>query len=263
MSKYKDIIIVCRKSKWIIVDGHRKTINKCPTKEELNSIAKWNFKYNETETCDRCKENGIDTKLVSGKTYREKDKDGNETGRWICINCYSKYMQKFDSDSQNNTRKTIANFRTGNLDQNSDIAKAIRSQKLACKLYGWEDLNEKYDNYKIPIDCYDLKTKLYHQVQSRYYDIEKRYWPFTGFEDEWKKIFETMVCFCISADGKIVERIYKFPENVVKNKGSATIVRNSSRRSSWYEKYRETNENELRRANEIWKEILKKGILNK
>lgn len=67
-----------------------------------------------------------------------------------------------------------------------------------------------------------------------------------------------MICFCFSKDEKIVERIYKFPENVAKIKGSATIVKNSSRRPGWYEKYREKNEGELKIANDIWKEIYKR-----
>ena len=65
-----------------------------------------------------------------------------------------------------------------------------------------------------------------------------------------------MICFCISEDGNIVERIYKFPENIVKNKSDVGVVKSSSRRSGWYEKYRETNEDELKRANDIWKDII-------
>ena len=171
--------------------------------------------------------------------------------RYLCKNCYDKY----DSTSWNNVRKSLANCRTDNLAYNKHVF-GDNVLELACILYGWEDLNKKYDSRTTPIDCYDPKTDLYHQVQGRHYNNIEGYWPFTTFEKEWKKKFKSIVCFCISEDGKIVERIYKFPENIAKDKGSATIVKNSSRRSGWYEKYREKNEDELKNANDIWISII-------
>jgi len=44
--------------------------------------------YNRTNTCDRCREECRETKLIPVKTYREYNKEGNWTGKWICNNCY-------------------------------------------------------------------------------------------------------------------------------------------------------------------------------
>ncbi len=99
--------------------------------------------------------------------------------------------------------------------------------------------------------CYDSKTGLYHQVQVRSYNSEYG-------DDEWEKIFEDMVCFCISENGKIVERIYIFPLVEVKRVKSISIYKNPSKGGQQNEQYRITNKDELNKANEILTQILKK-----
>ena len=124
--------------------------------------------------------------------------------------------------------------------------------------YGWEDLNKKYDNHKVPIDCYDPKIGLYHQVQGRRYNYRNKWWSFSGFEDEWEKIFEDMVCFCYSKDGKIVERIYDIIKEEIEKRKGVSIVKNPMNTTvPWYEKYRIKDEDELKKANEMWKDIIK------
>ena len=135
------------------------------------------------------------------------------------------------------------------------------TQKLASRSYGWEDLNEKYDNNRTPIDCYDPKMGLYHQVQGRHYNSIDKKWAFTEFEREREKIFEDMICFCFSKDGKIVERIYKFPLKEIMERTGAVIYKNPTDwvgdpKITWYEKYRVKNEDELKKTNEIWIQIL-------
>lgn len=87
-------------------------------------------------------------------------------------------------------QKSLRGRRTNNLNQNSYSAKGDKYQKLACIQFEWEDLNEKNDNYNSPIDCYDPKTGLFHQVRGRisYYGT----WALTRLEYEWNKKFETM-----------------------------------------------------------------------
>lgn len=235
---------------WIIIDETGNIVNRNPSKKELEGLEK-EGKYNPSDTCDNCKE-----KLVN--PLRERDKKGNITGRWFCRKCHGKY----DSNSQNNIRKLLAGCRTGNQNPNSDHTKGKKSQKLACVLYGWDDLNEKYDDYTTPLDCYDPKTGLYHQVQGRYYNSERGFWHFC-LEREWIKDFEDMVCFCFSKDGKIVERIYIFPKKEIERVKSLAMVKNptDAHRNPivpQYEKYRITDEDELNRANKIWENIINK-----
>lgn len=265
MINYKSKRFVDR-LKWVIIDETGKVVNNNPSEDELKGLKTeprtfrdTNGRYNSTNTCEyvdvdnkRCTE-----KLYPGNVRRERDGEGNETGRWLCINCYGKY----DSNSSNNIRKSLRDRRTGSLKDSKHIF-GDNTLELACILYGWEDLNKKLDNYKIPIDCYDPKTGLYHQVQGRHYNSRYGQWSFSGFEREMKKKkYETMICFCISKDGKTVERIYKFPWKEIMEIKSVAIVKNSSRTPGWYEKYRETNEDELKRSNDIWKEIVKEKCL--
>lgn len=255
MGTYKDIGIVDGKPKYVIVDGYRRTINKHPSKEELRLVTKWNFEYNDTNTCDRC---GINFDDVVGHPLRER-KNGKETGRWICNKCYLRddYIE----------RVAVGHRRTGNLDPNSTHVKGDNSLELACVLYGWVDLNKKNDNYSrgTLLDCYDPKTGLCHQVQGRYYSSKRGYWPFASFKREWGKKYETMVCLCYNQDGNIVERIYKFPWEKIMDVKSITITKNPTigRYNTpfipQYEKHRVEDKDELNRANEIWEEIIKRN----
>jgi len=251
--KYKSYRIIDGKPRWVVVDGNETIINRSPSKEELKSSLLWNFKHNETNTCNRC---GINFDKATGNPLREYDKDGNKTKNWICKNCWHNIDYRKRSDSTNNIIKSLANCRTGSLDPNCITAKGNNSQKLACILYGWKDLNEENDNYNSSLDCYDPKTGLYHQVQGHYYNYIDGIWYFSGLEREWKKIYDNMICFCISKDGKIVERIYKFPKEEIMRITNIGITKNSSRASGWYEQYKVLDEKELERANEIWNEII-------
>jgi hypothetical protein len=63
--------------------------------------------YNITNTCDNIKKVGFswgrcEEKLNPGKANREKDKDGNWTGKWICVDCYRNcYNLPFDHSQHN------------------------------------------------------------------------------------------------------------------------------------------------------------------
>ena len=103
--------------------------------------------YNRTNTCDIC---GKD--LVPGKSYREYDKEGKWTGRWLCNECWGKYYQKNDADSQNNMKRSLAGRRTGNLNPSSTQAKGDVFEYITCKVRGVKNLNIENDNYNSPID---------------------------------------------------------------------------------------------------------------
>lgn len=266
--KYKSYRFVDGKVRWIVVDENSNIVNKNPSKDELKGLKEETYvsaanrlrrllRYNKTNTCDIC---GRDLyKLNFGTPRREHDKDNKETGRWYCSSCY----HKFHPYSTNNIRKSLANCRTKNLDPNCATAKGIRYQKLACELYGWIDLNEENNNHRSPIDCYDPKTMLYYQVGGRCYDSLNQLWSFKGLDREWFKIYENITCFCFSRDEKSVERIYKFPSDIIMKKTGVWIVKNPMNTAGtssiipWYEKYRVRDKDELNRANNIWNNIIK------
>lgn len=250
---------------WIVIYNDK--LIKNPTKEDL--IGTKLISYNKTNICPRCREDnqryGVelsDKSILYPKNARhDVNKEGKHTEEYVCKRHYDLDYQRYDPNSNSNMIKSMRPCRIGKQDPNSNQIKGKKSQKLASRSYGWEDLNEKYDNNRTPIDCYDPKMGLYHQVQGRHYNSIDEKWAFTEFEREREKIFEDMICFCFSKDGKIVERIYKFPLKEIMERTSAVIYKNPTDwvgdpKIAWYEKYRVKNEDELKKANEIWIQIL-------
>lgn len=183
MTKYKRYApIGGKKPIWIIVeDGN--IINKNPTKKELKCLElephkiKRMVNYKVGSVCNRCIENNDvteDSILRPGNACIEKDKDGNNTGEYICVRHWKRDYEKYDPNSYVNTIKSIANCRTGNIRSDSDQEKGNNCVDLVCELYNWENLNKMKDNHRSPIDCHDPKTGLYHQVQGRLYNPRVR-----------------------------------------------------------------------------------------
>lgn len=121
MISYKSWRIIDGKPRWVILDEIGTITNRTPNKCELKRLDKFPEKdgrgnprhYNSTNTCDRCREQGIIERLVINNALREKDRDGNETGRLICHKCYMKdYNDR--PDSHKNIIKSFADCRTGN-----------------------------------------------------------------------------------------------------------------------------------------------------
>lgn len=257
---------------WIVVDNGKFIRN--PNKKDLMGTKL--IYYNPTNVCPICREykeiNGIEFTdkniLYSRNACKEKDKNGKKTDRYICARHYAVYRRRL-LDSHNNIMKFLGDRRINNQDPNSPNYLGDESQELACKLNGWGDLNKKYDNYISPLDCYDPKTELYHQVQRHSYSSAYKLWHFTNFEREWRKRYEDMICICYSKDGKIVERIYIFPKKEIDRITSISIYKNPTRGryatpfTPWYEQYRVTDESELKKANDIWKQILEKKKIKK
>ncbi len=273
MSIYKIHVSTDEKNFFWIIVKNGKMINKNPTREELCKITK-TISYNETNICHICREENIITDksiLYPGNALREKDKYGNKTEERVCNNHWNRDYQRYDHNSRNNVIKLVADTRTGNLRPDSESAKGDKYVELACKLYGWENLNKKNDNYSTgtPIDCLD-KIGLYYQVRGRslkilvtYVSTKREYiyhegWKLSHFENEWLKKYESMICFCFSKDGKIIERIYIFPSWIIIEKNDISIYKNNV--AGWYEKYRVKDEKEINRANDTWHNMLGEDI---
>lgn len=253
MSKYKiSVSIDGENFFWIVIHKEIFIIN--PTKKDLMG-AELKY-YNITNTCDICRyENRVTDSsiLYPKKALRERDTEGNCTGRWLCERHNSIHRQKLPN-SRHNIIKSLANCRTGNQDPNSNHTKGNNSQELACKWKGWVDLNIENDNYRTPIDCYDPKTGLYYQIKSALYDSLERSWH-QNWENVHNTDFVSLIFLCKSKDGKIIERIYEFPKKDVIISKSVNIFKHPSK-GGWYKKYRVTDESELKKVNDIWKDII-------
>lgn len=195
--------------------------------------------------------------LKDSHPYREYDKEGNWTGKWLCVNCHGKEDRKNNPNNLDNKKKLLRNCRTGNQNPNSNTAKGDKFEELTCRWMGVKNLNKENDNYSAgtPIDhSPDSEGKIF-QTAGRLYSSRNGRWNFSSLEREWKKKFDYMICYCASKDGKMIERIYKIPKSEIINIKGITIVKNPSR-GGWYEKYRVTDKDAIKKVNEIWKEIL-------
>lgn len=217
--------------------------------------------YNNTNTCDRCRE----TSLIPTKAIREYDEKGNWTGKWICNKCYMKDTRK-KHDSYENIIKQMRPCRTGDLDPNSNNAKGNNFQELTCiwrsivSTIPVEDLNKKLDCYNTSID-HSLDSELgIIQTKGRFYNSKYSSWShsFNNLHDAVANgfDFDHLIFYCANKDGKIIERIYIFPTEEVLKRISISIVKNPLRGIQWYEHYRVKDEETIKRVNEIWKEII-------
>lgn len=87
------------------------------------------------------------------------------------------------------------------------------------------------------------------------YDVNG-YWHFGNLEGEHNKDFDNLIAYCVSRDGKIIERIYIFPKVEIIKRISITIMENPKKWIPWYEKYRIKDKKILDLVNKIYQEIL-------
>lgn len=190
--------------------------------------------YNRTNTCDECKTN----KLTPGNTFREYGKNDNWTGKWLCRDCWWKNDYKNRSDSYNNIRKEIADFRLNNLDPNSTTGKGYIFEQITCKARGIDNLNIENDNFSSKLD--HTRDSKYGILQSKGATYSPKYdrWHNGSMINEYGKEFDYIIFYCMDIYMKNVERVYIFPRGEIIKRSSVTVHKNPSRGGQWYEKYR-------------------------
>lgn len=217
--------------------------------------------YNDTNTCDKIHKVGFSWRRCGkdfhGSALKEYDNNRKWTGNWICKQCYDKY----DLNSWCKMRKSLRGRRTGYLNPSSPQEKGDKAQKLSCTWLGIEDLNIVNDNYMWPIDHSNHKLLGIIQTTSKWYDSYNQNWVFGNTIRDSHKDFDNMICYCISKDGKIIERIYIFPkEEIIKRSGISISKSPKDRwggiKIPWYDKYRVKDEDVLKKVNDIWKKII-------
>ena len=228
-------------------------------KNAIKYAGLWKKRYNENHACDRCGKSFDDIEESGRHPLKEYDEKRNWTGNWDCKICYEKY----DPNSHFNTLKLITNCRTDNITDNirtgSEQEKGYQDVELVCRLYQYVDLNKKYAT---EIDCIDEETALLYQVEGRCYNSEYGRWNFGSLEKDWHKKYENMILVCKSEDGKLVKELYRIPSYEINGRKGICIYNNPTDNLDnpiipWYEQYRVEDKEELSKANDIWKKILK------
>lgn len=265
---------------WVVYD--RDKLMMKTTNEDLEEIKLIKY-YNHTNVCPTCREewkNEDISKLTDksilypGNTMRDTNKNGNKTNIWICIRHGQIQYARNNPDSYNNIFKINTGCRSGNLDSDCSTAKGILGVRLTCSLFGVKSLDGENNNYKSPVDHSPISgtmllmigEKLVYlsekilQSKTKWYDSKNCFWyfHFSGRRNlgEKNKKTDYVVCYCISEDGKIVERIYIIPKKEVIKQNGISIVKNP-KNVPLYEKYKVTDSEFLKITNETWQEIIK------
>lgn len=246
---------------WIVVDNGRLINN--PTKEDL--IGTKVKSYNMTNICSKCREEKeknddelTDKNILYPKNslFCEIDKNGKKIDEWICYRHYKRYSP----NSYDNIRKSLTDRRTGSLKDRTKIL-GDNCEELTCKWRGLNNLNKENDNYLSPIDHSRDSELGIIQTKGRLLVKLDEKWNFGSFYIELEKEFNNMICYCISSDEKIIERIYIFPKKEIERVTGITIYKNPVNAHgtpiiSRYEQYRVKDEKVLEEVNKIWNKII-------
>ena len=259
MTKYKISISIDEQNSFWIVVNNGNIINN-PTKEDLIG-AKPKY-YNKTNICPRCrKENNITIKsiLYPGNSRRDTDKEGKKIEEWVCSRHGLNHYNKYDSNGQNNMRKSLADRRTGNLNDPDNVF-GYKCEELTCRWRGIKNLNKEYDNYHSPIDhsidpeLGKIQTKGAKLITLRYDKLKYDIWSIT-LRNDYTKEFDHIILYCVSKDGRLIERIYIIPKKEILIRTGMAIYKNAI--GGWYKKYRIIDENIIKLVNDIWQDIIK------
>lgn len=268
MTKYRITVSIDEKNYfWMVVDRGMLITN--PTENDLRGAI--SISYNKTNICPKCREddNVADNSILyPGNARHEKDKDGKETGEWICTRHNRRDYNRYDPNSTNNIIRSLAGSRTGNLAPTSNRRKGNRFEKLSEIYYGVDNLNIKNDNYNSPIDHSRHPVLGIIQTMGRYFNRDtgaKGGWPFTELAREREKKFDNFILWCASEDGYIIERAYIIPKKEINNRSIIKILKEPKDRHGnslipWYENYRLKDEEEMKKINDVWKKILEQDL---
>jgi len=278
----KIFVIMNEKNSFWIITENGKIIRKNPTKEEMKMARL--VSYSDTNVCPICRqeyERGDISELADKcilyprNVDHETDKNGKKIGGWICRKHGRKSYQRYSPNSQNNVLRSVADIRTGNL---IDYTKLLCNscEELTEKWLGAERLSIKYDRYsRIPLDHGPITKHISILIGCELIDLYgkvpqtkgKCYSPKYGWSggSEKGENFDVLILYCLSVDGKKIERIYIFPKDSAKR--SIGIILNptdshGNRKISIYDNYRVTDEEEIIRVNNIYRNIILNDLKN-
>jgi len=268
MTRYKVKVTIDENNPfWIVVDNG--ILIRNPTQEDLKD-SKF-ISYSDDNICPICREeNNITDKsiLYPRNANRDTDKNGKKTDEWVCKRHSLMHYHRYDPDSYSNIRKSMSACRMMNSKYHNKII-GDRCEELTKKWTGAKRLSVEHDKYsQLPIDHGPITKHIHVMIGDKLVDLYGKVPQTKGHSynpkyDRWaidtrkerNKEFDILIFYCISEDGKTVERIYIFPKEEM-TKNGITISKNPSRGIQWYEKCRVTDECELNKVDEMWKKSL-------
>lgn len=273
MVKYKICVSIDgNNSFWIVVDNGRFIRN--PTKEDLKGAE---FKiYSDDNICSVCREENTVTDksiLYPRNSFHNTDKNGNKTDEWVCKRHGERNYKRYNPNSLENKLKLVRNCRTGYIIDPYKIL-GNNCEEETYRLFGAKKSSEEFDNYRLPVDhcpipngvsvkigekLLDLSGNIV-QTKGGFYSSKYRWWSMKSLSRELTKKYDMLIFYCVSENGSTIERIYIFPYSEIIKRISIGIYRHDPKGNlylrGWYEKYRVTEEDTLKKANNIWKEII-------
>lgn len=247
-----------------------------PTKEDLKG-ARTIF-YNPTNICPICSEEWergeiLELKdssiLYPGNAFRlhHQGKEERKIEGKICENHYDRGYERYYPNSHNNAKKSLADHRTGNLND-ARLILADKGEELTDKVFGTKRLSVLYDKYsRLSLDHTPIPEGVSITIGGKLVDLSGKRpetkiclesgqeWKFSHLEKDRNKIFDIAMFWCASKDRLRIDRGYIMTKEEEMN-GSFHIYKNSSK-GFCNEKYRITDEEFVNKANEAWKEINK------
>ncbi len=268
MTKYKiKVSIEENNSFWIVVDDGR--FIRSPTQEDLKGAKITS--YSEDNICPICREeNSITDKsiLYPRNANRDMDKNGNKIDEWVCKRHSLRNYHRYDPDSYSNIRKSMSACRIGGLQDHTRVL-GDNCEELTNKLFGVKRLSVEYDKYsQLSLDHSPIPNGIYMTIRGklvdlsgkipltrgRYYDPNRKCWSATSIERDWHKEFDILVFYCVSEDGNTIERVYIIPKYEIIKRKCISACKNTC--NAWYEKYKVSEEEDLKNANKFWDEII-------
>lgn len=239
---YRSYRLINGKPRWVVVNNKGKIMNYEPNKYNLKDTFIWDLSYVYGDTCDKCKTGILNIK----NAFREYSKDGDWTGRWLCKVCYDIVYNRYRD-------MRITCCRSLTLSNDCTTAKGNNFEELTHIWRGVEILSIENNHYTGPFD---------HSRDQKLGTIQTKgsYGSEFYTNNEIEKRFDYLICYCASRNGKIIEAIYIFPISEVICRHGINITLNSSR-SSWHEKFRVKDKDELKKVNKIWQDIIKENNL--
>ncbi len=176
---YNTFVMIDGQNKfWVVVKNGRFIRN--PTEKDLER-AKIKS-YSSTNICpicmDKWKRGDIseltdDSILYSGNARHKTDVRGIKTEEWVCTKHGDAYYGKYNPNSRDNIKKSLADRRIGHLKDPGNIF-AEDCQELTCELFGVDDLNKKLDSYNAPYDHSRILKGMSIEIGGKSIDLSKK-----------------------------------------------------------------------------------------